>query len=162
MKEEIKKMIQILSGQNKTIATMESCTGGALVNQITNVEGASDIIKFSAVTYSNAYKIKMGVPKEIIDTYSVYSIKTAQEMSKQISYYADADYGIGITGKLNRLDKNNPGGECNIVYISIYEKDFQKYNTFTVEVNRASREENKQLVVSTTISMLLQIILEQS
>ena len=32
---------------------MESCTGGGVVNAITNIEGASDILKFSAVTYSN-------------------------------------------------------------------------------------------------------------
>lgn len=40
---------------------MESCTGGALVNAITNIPGASEVLKFSAVTYSNEYKIKLGV-----------------------------------------------------------------------------------------------------
>ena len=53
MKGVVEKLIKL----NKTISTMESCTGGALVNEITNVEGASNVIKFSAVTYSNEYKI---------------------------------------------------------------------------------------------------------
>ena len=33
-----------------------------------------------------------------------------------------SDYGVGITGKLNRVDKNNPFGEDNIVFISIYDQ----------------------------------------
>ena len=121
----VKKLIET----KKTISTMESCTGGGVVNAITNIEGASEVLKFSAVTYSNEFKIKMGVNSKIIDKYTVYSIETAQEMSKNISNYTNSDYGIGITGKLNRQDINNPYGEDYIVYKSNYQKDNQKlYN----------------------------------
>ena len=51
------KVVELLIKNNKTISTMESCTGGALVNAITNIPGASEVLKFSAVTYSNEYKI---------------------------------------------------------------------------------------------------------
>ena len=91
---------------NETISTMESCTGGALVSEITNVSDSSKVIKFSAVTYSNEFKIKMGVSEDVIDTYSVYSIETAREMSKNISDFTNSDFSVGITGKLNRFDKN--------------------------------------------------------
>ena len=70
----MKKVVDKLIKLNKTVSTMESCTGGFIASSITDIEGASDILKFSAVTYSNEYKIKMGVSKEIIDKYSVYSI----------------------------------------------------------------------------------------
>ena len=66
---------------------MESCTGGGVANAITNCEGASEILKFSAVTYSNEYKIKMGVSSEVIDKYTVYSMETADEMSKNITKF---------------------------------------------------------------------------
>jgi nicotinamide mononucleotide (NMN) deamidase PncC len=56
-----KEIVSILNDRNETIATMESCTGGGVANQITNIEGASNVLKFSAVTYSNEYMIKMGV-----------------------------------------------------------------------------------------------------
>ena len=55
-----KEIIHILQLGQKTIATMESCTGGGVVNAITNCEGASEVLKYSAVTYSNEYKVKMG------------------------------------------------------------------------------------------------------
>lgn len=50
---------------------MGSCTGGGIANAITNIEGASEILKFSAVTYSNEFKIKMGVDEKIIEKYTV-------------------------------------------------------------------------------------------
>ena len=101
------EVVKILTAKHKTIATMESCTGGGLVNAITNIEGASEVLKFSAITYSNEYKIRMGVSSKILKKYSVYSIETAMEMSANIAKFANADYGIGITGKLNKIDKNN-------------------------------------------------------
>ena len=55
MKEIIERLIKL----NKTISTMESCTGGGVVNEITNIPGASEVLKFSAVTYSNEFYIKM-------------------------------------------------------------------------------------------------------
>ena len=115
----MKEVVELLIKEKKTISTMESCTGGGVVNEITSVEGASEILKFSAVTYSNEFKIKMGVSEDIIDKYSVYSRETADEMSKNISLFTNSNYGIGVTGKLNRVDINNPYGEDNIVYISI-------------------------------------------
>ena len=154
MKEVVDKLIKL----NKTISTMESCTGGCLVNSITNIEGSSEVLKFSAVTYSNEYKIKMGVNKEIIDKYTVYSIETAKEMSKNISMYTNSNYGIGITGKLNRVDKNNLYGENNIVYVSIYDKDNDKYYNITIEVDKNTREENKYLVVAKVTDILLGVI----
>ena len=89
---------------NETISTMESCTGGALVSEITNVSDSSKVIKFSAVTYSNEFKIKMGVRSETIGKYSVYSIEVAREMSKCISNYSSSTYGVAITGKINKED----------------------------------------------------------
>ena len=71
------EVVKILTEKHKTIATMESCTGGGVVNAITNIEGASEVLKFSAVTYSNEYKIKMGVDSQIIDKYSFYSMETS-------------------------------------------------------------------------------------
>ena len=154
MKQVVEELIRI----NKTISTMESCTGGALANSITNVEGASEVFKFGAITYSNKLKIKMGVEKNIIDKYSVYSEETSISMAKAIASYTNSNYGVGITGKLNRVDKNNPFGEDNIVYICIYEKDKDKINTFNIKVTNVSRKENKEEVLNLIKEKLLEII----
>ena len=148
MKEIVNKLISL----NKTISTMESCTGGAVSNSITNVDGASEAFKFGAVTYSNFFKEKMGVSKEVIDKYSVYSMETAQEMSKNISLFTDSNYGVGVTGKLNRVDKNNKFGDDNLVYISIYDKDF------TYRALLKTRHENKDKIVEEIVKKLSEIL----
>ena len=154
----MQRIVEKLKEKNKTISTMESCTGGGVANVITNIEGASEVLKFSAVTYSNEYKIKMGVSSEVIDKYSVYSMETAIEMSKKISKFANSNYGVGITGKLNSIDKNNLHGSDNTVYVSIYDNDINKFYNYSINVDKKSRKENKDLVINLIIEKLLEII----
>ncbi len=151
-----RKIIKELTKRNETIATMESCTGGGVANAITNIEGASEILKFSAVTYSNEYKIKMGVSGDIINKYSVYSMETAHEMAFNISKFANANYGIGITGKLNRADKNNNFGKDNEVYISIYYKG--NYYDIKISVDKKTRKQNKDVIIKVITDKLGDII----
>lgn len=153
-----KKIVDKLIEDNKTISTMESCTGGGVANAITNIEGASSVLKFSAVTYSNEYKMKMGVSKNVIDKYSVYSIETAHEMAYNISRFTNSDYGIGITGKLNRADENNNYGEDNEVFISIFDKENQMFIDSDVKVYEKTRELNKNIVLNEIISSLSNIL----
>ena len=155
---EFEKLVELLSKENKTISSMESCTGGLFVNEVTNVPGASEVLKFSAVTYSNEFKIKMGVDEDIINKYSVYSIETARDMSKKISNFADSNYGIGITGKINRSDKNNMYGNDNVIYVSIYDRDNNKYYTVSIDTIDGSRRENKEMIVKNIVKVLLNII----
>lgn len=154
MEEVVKELIK----QNKTVSTMESCTGGGVANAITNVEGASNVLKFSAVTYSNEFKIKMGVSSDIIDRYSVYSEETAKEMSKCISEFTNSNYGIGITGKINRKDESNPFGDDHTVFISIYDKDRHRFLNQRVELEKFSRRENKDFIIGVVKEMLLSML----
>ena len=157
--KDFSNIVKLLIKNNKTISIMESCTGGGVANAITNIEGSSEVFKFGAVTYSNEYKIKMGVSRDIIDKYSVYSMKTANEMSKNISLFTNSNYGIGITGKLNRIDKYNPYGKDNIVYISIYDNDNDKYYNSIVEATCIVRRENKELIINKIIIMMENILI---
>lgn len=154
MKELVNKLID----KNKTISTMESATGGAVVSAITNVDGSSRVLKFSAITYSNEYKIKMGVKKETIDKYSVYSIQVAKEMSFNISKFSNSNYGVGITGKLNRVDENNLFGDDSTVFISIYDRDNDKYYNEIVKAIKTNRIDNKRLVIDKIEELMLKII----
>ena len=154
----MENIVNKLINNKKTISTMESCTGGYIASSITNIPGASRILKFSAVTYSNEYKIKMGVDKNVIDKYTVYSIETANEMSKNISVFTNSNYGIGITGKLCSSDPVNPTDKNDIVYISIYNKDLDKYYEYSLEVKNQERYKNKELILEFLVKKLSEII----
>ncbi len=142
----MKEVIDYLRENNLSISTMESATGGYIASEITNIAGASEVMKFSAVTYSNEYKIKFGVPKEIIDKYTVYSKETARLMAKAISDYTKSTIGIGTTGKMNREDKMNPYGENDVLYAAIYDSRTDKYIDIKLKMTETERIENKKLV----------------
>ncbi len=154
----MKEIVERLTKLNKTISTMESCTGGGVANAITNIEGSSLVLKFSAVTYSNEFKIKMGVSPDIIDKYTVYSMETAQEMSYNISKFTNSNYGVGITGQINVTDPSNITNENDKIYISIYDKDNDKYYNKTIKALNDSRENNKTNIINTIIEMLKDIL----
>ena len=150
----MRNLVERLIDEKKKIATMESCTGGGVANAITSIEGASEIIGFSAVTYSNDAKMMMGVSPKVIEEFSVYSRECADEMSYNIASFAGSNIGVGVTGKLNRVDVNNPYGDDNVVFISVYDRDNNSYYNSVVEATLGSRSENKELVISRVIEMV--------
>lgn len=154
----MQEVIELLKKKGLTISTMESCTGGGVVNALTNVPGASEVLQFSAVTYSNEYKVKMGVSKVIIDKYSVYSIETAKEMALNISKFTNSSLGVGVTGKLYRVDENNLVGDNNKVFISIYDSLNDEYFNKEIIVQDIPREKNKELIINTIKELLLEIL----
>ena len=154
----MKEIVKILKEKQKTISTMESCTGGSIANAITNIEGSSEILKFSAVTYSNEFKIKLGVSENIIKKHTVYSKETANEMSKNISLFTNSDYGIGVTGQINRKDPSNITNESNKIYISIYVKDNNVFYNKTLIAIDDTREKNKEYIIKNIKNMLKDIL----
>lgn len=151
---KIEKIIKKLSSEYKTIATMESCTGGSLAGCITNVSGASDILQESYVTYCNEAKIKLGVPVEIIEKYTVYSLETSEAMATAVKEFARSNIGIGITGQLGRIDPKNTGIEPNKVWYTIDDGD----NTFSCEIiivdSEATRQQKKMIIINEIIEDL--------
>lgn len=154
----MKEIVELLIKKHKTIATMESCTGGFIASSITDIEGASEVLRFSAITYSNEYKIKLGVSAKTIDTYSVYSMNVAREMAKNISEFAQSDYGIGITGKINRKDENNLFGDDNKIFYSIYDKENDKFYDFELTAIDDTRYNNKIFIKNNIAISLLKIL----
>ena len=153
----MRDVVNLLIEKKMTIATMESCTGGFVASSITDIDGSSSVLKFSAVTYSNEYKIKMGVSKEVIDKYSVYSMNVAREMAKNISNFARSDIGIGITGKINRVDENNLFGDDNKIYYAIYDKNSDKYYEYELIAINDTRLNNKKYIMENISKNLLEI-----
>ena len=90
----------ILKERGWTLATMESCTGGYLVNSITEVPDSADYFKGGVVAYSQALHIAHGVPAGVLQRYGVVSQESATAMAHAIREYLGADVGIGLTGVL--------------------------------------------------------------
>ena len=150
-----KLVVEKLIQRGETISSMESCTGGYFASTITCVSGSSKVLEFSAVTYSNEYKIKMGVNRTTIDMYSVYSSEVAREMAKCISEFSKSSYGVGITGKINEVDPNNLVGANNIVYVSIYCARDNNFIDMELVVPSDSRKKVKEFIVDNILKKVI-------
>ena len=153
-----KKIVKLLTQNHQTISTMESCTGGAVASEITNISGASDVFHEGYITYCNDAKIKLGVPSQNIEKYTVYSKETAIEMAKTAQKRAESSFGIGVIGQLGRVDPQNPQNKLlNHVWYAIAGPN----NTITAKtiiVADTTRHKQKLSVTDAISSTLLELL----
>lgn len=110
---------QLLTKHQKTVATAESCTGGKIAQTLTSIPGSSNYFKGSIIAYSKNVKIEtLGVPKEIIEKYSVVSAEVAEAMALQICKIMKTDYGIGVTGNAGPTT-DDTDKSVGVVFIAI-------------------------------------------
>lgn len=85
--------------KNLTIGLAESCTGGLIGKQLTDIPGCSDVFIGSVVSYHNDAKVSLlGVSEETLKTYGAVSAETALEMAKGVHDSLHCDLGLSITG----------------------------------------------------------------
>jgi len=92
-------LVASLTDRRETLATAESCTGGAIANRITNVPGASAVFLEGFVTYANEAKTRaLGINPELIEKYGAVSESVARAMAEGARTSSNADYAISTTG----------------------------------------------------------------
>jgi nicotinamide-nucleotide amidase len=92
-------LAQSLAASRKTIATAESCTGGLLAKMLTDTPGSSAYFTQGWVTYSNDAKYdRLGVSKEIINTYGAVSEPVVDAMAKNARRLAKSDFALAVSG----------------------------------------------------------------
>jgi len=89
----------LLLENGATLAVAESCTGGLMAKQLTDVPGSSGFFLFSAVTYANEAKTAvLGVSPETLYRNGAVSEDTAREMADGARRVSGADYALSTTG----------------------------------------------------------------
>lgn len=90
---------ELLAEKNLTIATAESCTGGFVSNEITDIPGSSRYMLGGVVAYSNEVKKNMlGVSQNSLEEFGAVSKTVALEMAKGVADHLGADIGVSTTG----------------------------------------------------------------
>ena len=110
---------RLLTQQNKTISTAESCTGGKIAQILTSVSGASKYFKGSIVSYATETKIALlGISEDLIKQHSVVSAEVAREMAINIQKLMKTDYAIATTGNAGP-SKGDSDAEVGAVFIAL-------------------------------------------
>ena len=142
---------EILVGKNKTLGTVESCTGGGVAKEIVRIAGSSEYFEGSIVSYSNELKADLvGVDKNLIHNFGAVSEEVVIQMALKGLEKLNVDYCIstsGIAGPTgDTLEK--PVG---LVWIAIAGPEGVKAHRFLFGSNR---ERNIQSTVLTALNLL--------
>ena len=112
-------LIRLLKERHLTVATAESCTGGLIAAQLTEVPGASEVFGFGYVTYWETAKTKLlGVDASVIEAYDVVSAPVAAQMALGAKLASGADIAVGITG-LAGPDGGDAARPVGTVYLAV-------------------------------------------
>ena len=108
---------QALRRERKSLATMESVTGGFLANSISEVAESSNYFKGGVVAFSKESKLANGVPAEVLEEFGEASQEAANAMAAAARVNSGADFGIGIAGVIGPEEQEGkPPGQ---IYIAI-------------------------------------------
>ena len=114
---DISNILERLIGNNLSVSTAESCTGGMIASAIVDFPGASNCFNEGYVTYSNEAKIKnLGVKDETLMAFGAVSQQTAKEMAAGVRKKAKADFGLSSTG-IAGPGGGSPTKPVGLVYI---------------------------------------------
>ncbi len=138
----VKKVTDLLKQKKLTIATAESCTGGLVAHNLTNISGSSDYFIDGIVSYSNDAKIKLlDVPEDLLKKYGAVSKEVAESMAYNIRKISNVDIGLSTTGIAGPTGgtKDKPIG---LVYIGISSTKKTIVKKFLFNGNRIQNKES--------------------
>lgn len=109
-----------LTEQQLTLGLAESCTGGGIAHQLTQVNGASLFLKGSVVSYATEAKINiLGIDEAFIREHGVVSERVAIAMARAAQQIFHSDIGLGITGILSEgaYEDHSPVGTVFVALV---------------------------------------------
>ncbi len=151
------QVIKKLTENKMTVTCMESMTGGFIASCITDIPGASAVFKGSYVCYSNEEKERLGVAREIISAFSVYSEETAVAMALAAKKDFGSDVAIGITGNAGSSDPANPSGIPGRVFIAVVTGKVKRVETFYVDPSLSRGKMKREVALKAAQEVLAAI-----
>lgn len=114
----------LMEAQGLTLGTAESCTGGLIAKRITDLPGASAVLKGGIVSYTNEVKHGvLGVPQELLDQYGAVSVEVARAMAQGARRVLGCDLAVSTTGVAGP-DPDDRGNPVGLVYVALAGPDF--------------------------------------
>jgi len=140
-----------------TIAFAESCTGGLCMQRITDISGASAVLKGGVCSYANEVKRDvLGVSEADLAKYGAVSEPVALQMARGVRRLTGADIAVSITG-IAGPKSDNTEKPVGLVYLAlaIGKGKYSSYLTRTLHLPQTySREKIRWVSASNALDMI--------
>jgi PncC family amidohydrolase len=81
------------------VAVAESCTGGRVLDALTDLPGASAYVAGGIIAYADAAKeALLGVPRAVLEAHGAVSAQVAVAMAEGVRARLAADVAVAVTG----------------------------------------------------------------
>lgn len=136
------------------LTTVESCTGGLIAANLTNIAGSSDVFDCGFVVYSNEAKTRLvGVCAELIKNYGAVSKEVALAMAEGGLKYSQAGIAVSVTGIAG------PGGASldkpvGLVHCAVAYKNHKTSHT-EMHFGNLDRKDIRYATVENALKMIL-------
>jgi nicotinamide-nucleotide amidase len=150
-------VLSLLHAKGKTVATAESCTGGAIARMLTSIAGASAVFNGAVVSYSNAAKTDLlGVDAETIVRYGAVSEETVSKMATGARAALRTDYAIATSGIMGP-EGGSPEKPVGTVWVAVAGPESLRTHKFSF---RFDRTRNIELAAQNALNLLRRFVLE--
>lgn len=149
---------KMLLRKGLTLATAESCTGGAIAAHFTSQAGASGYFLCGVVSYSNEAKHNvLGVDMSDIERYGAVSRPVVEQMAEGARRISGADYAVATSGIAGPTG-GTPDKPVGTVWMAVATPSGVRSQ---VKILGSAREQVIERATSTVVAMLRDAIIEQ-
>jgi nicotinamide-nucleotide amidase len=135
-----------------TVATAESCTGGLVVDALTNIPGSSGYVLGGIVAYADAVKAaQLAVPVDMIAAHGAVSAQVARAMALGARERFGATFAVSVTG-IAGPDGGTEAKPVGLTYVGRAGPDGVEVRRFAWSGDRAA---NKQASAGAALEMLI-------
>jgi PncC family amidohydrolase len=135
-----------------TVATAESCTGGLVAHELTEVAGSSGYFLGGIVAYADATKqAGLGVPAELIARHGAVSAQVARAMAEGARRVLGADLAVAVTG-IAGPGGGTPAKPVGLTYVAVNGPGGREVRRFNWPHDRSA---NKRASAAAAIELLI-------
>lgn len=97
--EQVSGVLAALRERGETVATAESLTGGAVCAALTEIAGASSVVRGGLIVYATPLKAELaGVDRALLVRHGAVHPDVAVQLAKGARLRGAASLGLGLTG----------------------------------------------------------------
>ncbi|MEX0779144.1 MAG: competence/damage-inducible protein A [Balneolales bacterium] len=147
---------RLLTENNCTLSTAESCTGGFIGNYLTDIAGSSSYFTGGILAYSNAMKTNLlDVNEDMLNQHGAVSKPVALQMARAAAEKLGSDMAISTTGIAG------PGGgtatkPVGTVWVGYWSKDDHFAVKMNLNKNRLLNKEKTAIIALDIVRRKLQ------
>lgn len=118
---DLEALVRQLLQHKLTVAFAESCTGGMLASGLVPVQGVSNVLLGSIVTYqARAKQDLLGVKQKTLELYTAESQQTTNEMALGLKRrLPHADVCVAVTGLCGPGASETPDKPVGTVFVTV-------------------------------------------